>query len=329
MTEPRCGTTAGHQAHRTRGEKPREACREARRRYSREWKRRRGVRPWKAAQCGTASGYTAHYARGEKPCGPCREAQRIYYRAYRRRKGLGLRMPAECGTVSGYRAHRSRGETPCGACGEANRIRAREYYFAHRAEQNEASAIRRRGSPPSVEQKAVAAAKARLQRVADPENQRLRNRKRMAVHREQMATREREWREANAERIREAHRKRAEARRRLSGLPPKGPPGRPRTAECGTPGGYSAHHKHKETPCDACREAWRVYSREWRESHREASNAYKREWKRRKGVQPWRAAQCGTISGYVGHYRRGEPPCKACRGAEHAYRRELRRRRAA
>ena len=38
-----------------------------------------------------------------------------------------------------------------------------------------------------------------------------------------------------------------------------------------------------------------------------------------------RSVACGTPSGYVSHYRRGEKPCQACRDGFNTYRRAWRR----
>jgi hypothetical protein len=38
------------------------------------------------------------------------------------------------------------------------------------------------------------------------------------------------------------------------------------------------------------------------------------------------ATQCGTTSGAKRHYRRGEPICAACRGAQRTYNKEWKRR---
>jgi len=83
---------------------------------------------------------------------------------------------------------------------------------------------------------------------------------------------------------------------------------------CGTVNGYRYHHRHGETPCEACKEAMRPY---WAEvDHRRRV--------RRKDLE----APCGTPSAYRRHLRRGEPidaPCRAAATAELAeYRRRKR-----
>lgn len=42
--------------------------------------------------------------------------------------------------------------------------------------------------------------------------------------------------------------------------------GRPRSAECGTPSGYTSHYYHGERPCEACKDAHREYRRAWRKA---------------------------------------------------------------
>jgi hypothetical protein len=68
---PSCGRPAGKWAHRKRGEKPCEACREA---YNAT--RRKGTpkgRP-RRSECGSEAGYRRHLVEGTLVCDQCREA---------------------------------------------------------------------------------------------------------------------------------------------------------------------------------------------------------------------------------------------------------------
>ena len=79
-----CGTPAAYERHRSRGEKPCEACTKARTDYIAQL---RGtpdhMRHKTIAECGTYSGTIRHYRNKEKPCEPCAEAAREYRRQIR------------------------------------------------------------------------------------------------------------------------------------------------------------------------------------------------------------------------------------------------------
>ncbi|MFC9085315.1 hypothetical protein [Nocardiopsis dassonvillei] len=70
---------------------------------------------------------------------------------------------------------------------------------------------------------------------------------------------------------------------------------------CGTFAAYLRHLRHREVPCETCREAVRVAAAEQR---------------RRAGV-PERGPlrPCGTPAAYSRHYAHGEKPCETCREA--------------
>ena len=51
---------------------------------------------------------------------------------------------------------------------------------------------------------------------------------------------------------------------------PRNKGGRPRTAQCGTTSGYTAHYYRGEAPCEACKDAHRAYRRQWRARKRTA-----------------------------------------------------------
>lgn len=112
----RCGTRAGYQAHRRRGE---DACKACKKGNSVEVtaSKNRLNEPVPLQECGTRAAYLRHLAAGEEPCGPCREAARVYGQS--RRVETGRKRPTKdprCGTRAGYLAHRRRGEDGCGAC---------------------------------------------------------------------------------------------------------------------------------------------------------------------------------------------------------------------
>ena len=79
---------------------------------------------------------------------------------------------------------------------------------------------------------------------------------------------------------------------------------------CATPGGYRSHIARGETICAPCREAERLDGQRRRI---EKAAAEGRELRPRNDT-----VQCGTESGRVSHYRRGEKPCEPCREAGNA-----------
>lgn len=96
MADPRalqpCGTNAAYVRHRSRGEEPCEACREARKAYKRDAYRRK-VGPRKVQPCGTPAAWLRHKAYGEDPCGPCIEAYREKAREVERRRRREAGVP--------------------------------------------------------------------------------------------------------------------------------------------------------------------------------------------------------------------------------------------
>lgn len=68
---------------------------------------------------------------------------------------------------------------------------------------------------------------------------------------------------------------------------------------CGTVAAHARHLRYGEKPCDACREAQRLY-----------------RLARRGGYKVLPEPQpCGTIAGRQRHWRAGEEPCAACKAA--------------
>ena len=129
-----CGTAAGYQRHRYRGEPACELCLAAWAAKGRARLRAAGVEPRQEALCGTEAGYKAHIRRGEAACAKCLAAHSKD--VTRRHSARQARLRAEhgdawgslpptlderCGEFRGYRAHRYRGEVPCEACQEAQR----------------------------------------------------------------------------------------------------------------------------------------------------------------------------------------------------------------
>ena len=88
---------------------------------------------------------------------------------------------------------------------------------------------------------------------------------------------------------------------------------RPVSNPCGTYAAYERHRRAGETPCDACYEGLRRYSRE--------------RYAVRVGrpVRRWQRVQCGTNSGYIDHVTKRTEPCAKCRKAHRDYMRKYRR----
>lgn len=130
VLEP-CGTIGAAFRHWKAGEKPCEPCREARRAYDREYKRRRRAanppapKPRKSQPCGTRAAAQRHYSRGEPMCEPCRLAKLAYEKQIRDRAPKKERPVAKCGTYTGYARHRRLGEKACRPCLEAWNERGR------------------------------------------------------------------------------------------------------------------------------------------------------------------------------------------------------------
>lgn len=76
--------------------------------------------------------------------------------------------------------------------------------------------------------------------------------------------------------------------------------------------GQGRHLALGEPPCDACLAA---------------HAAAERRRSRRRGVKPRPIPQCGTVSGYSAHQRRGEASCAACRRAWAEHKRQYRQQR--
>lgn len=130
VLEP-CGTIGAAFRHWKAGEKPCEPCREARRAYDREYKRKRRAanpperKPRKSQPCGTRAAAQRHYARGEPLCEPCKAAKAAYEKQLRDRVPKKERPVAQCGTYTGYKRHLRVGETSCVPCREAWNARNR------------------------------------------------------------------------------------------------------------------------------------------------------------------------------------------------------------
>jgi hypothetical protein len=77
--DERCGTNAGHQAHKVRDEFPCELCRLANASVQRDWRRAKGVPAATVVVCGTRGGYKKHVEQKEEPCLPCKQARRGYH----------------------------------------------------------------------------------------------------------------------------------------------------------------------------------------------------------------------------------------------------------
>jgi hypothetical protein len=88
----------------------------------------------------------------------------------------------------------------------------------------------------------------------------------------------------------------------------------PELKPCGTAAAFTRHRRHGETPCDACREARRIYGT---------------ARKRAKGSRPRQRPACGTDGGYQRHRRDRETPCERCIQAHRDYQNTNNRRRAA
>jgi hypothetical protein len=73
---------------------------------------------------------------------------------------------------------------------------------------------------------------------------------------------------------------------------------------CGTPAAYRRHLRHREEPCDACRQA----ELDRGEAARRAQGALPKQ-----SLQP-----CGTPAAYARHRAHGETPCPPCRAAHAA-----------
>lgn len=80
---------------------------------------------------------------------------------------------------------------------------------------------------------------------------------------------------------------------------------------CGTISGYTLHCQRDEPKCDACKAAVAQYAKQRR---------------RDCGIGPPGVVTCGTYSGYVAHYKRGdEEPCRPCSDARNVYQKQWRR----
>jgi hypothetical protein len=121
-----CGTIGAAFRHWKNREPLCEPCKEARRAYDREYKRKRRElnppppKPRKnQAKCGTHSGAMRHYKQREPLCEPCKEAKRAYEKQYHSSKPKKPRNAASCGTYSGSAKHFRKGEPVCDPCREA------------------------------------------------------------------------------------------------------------------------------------------------------------------------------------------------------------------
>jgi len=119
----KCGTTYGYKKHIQSKEKACDQCREAKRKNSEEYRRKRGISPKNKPACGTAGGYDAHRYRNEIPCETCRDSLRNHIR---KKYGYKPFRSPECGTRGGYEKHLRAMETPCNECRAANADRARK-----------------------------------------------------------------------------------------------------------------------------------------------------------------------------------------------------------
>ena len=86
--------------------------------------------------------------------------------------------------------------------------------------------------------------------------------------------------------------------------------------KCGTRSGAMAHYRRGEKPCDACRLAHNIHNLEQRRGRELTSEELARTLAR--PPMAGGPARCGTHSGAMAHYRRGEKPCDACRLAHNA-----------
>jgi hypothetical protein len=71
---------------------------------------------------------------------------------------------------------------------------------------------------------------------------------------------------------------------------------------CGTVAGYMQHLKHKQTPCDACQQAFTAAQPGWLSKPRQR-----------------RPAEHGTAAGARAHQKRREAACGPCARAYRAY----------
>lgn len=119
-------------------------------------------------------------------------------------------------------------------------------------------------------------------------------------------------------------------------LRPTAAPRRRPEAECGTPAGLRRHRNLQESSCEPCREAERVYQRNYRARRRAAAQPPPAAERPRRTSLPPEPLEpepetpppptrggrprppCGTRSGYQSHGRHGEQPCPACRDANAA-----------
>lgn len=90
-------------------------------------------------------------------------------------------------------------------------------------------------------------------------------------------------------------------------LDPPATPKRP-LKPCGTNAAYDRHLVRNEKPCEPCKEAHRIHHAELR-----------------KQPRPRKAAQHGTPSGAVAHYRNKTALCGPCREARNEYLRNHRK----
>ena len=118
----RCGSAAGYDRHRRRGE---HACAECRTAATEAARTRTGYKAYQPPRCGTYGGYSAHRRNSTPPCEACKAAAA----AYRRKQTGGSPRPnVECGTHSGYVTHQKHGTEPCEACRAARKAYAARSY---------------------------------------------------------------------------------------------------------------------------------------------------------------------------------------------------------
>ena len=139
---------------------------------------------------------------------------------------------AACGTYSGYKSHRVRGEEACHQCKEAMAAYCREY----RARIKSGEIVVRKSPIPNC---GTHSGYARHLANGDTACQ--------------------DCRIAHATYMRAYNAKRA-------GLETSRPVGRPPRLKpelCGTPAGYGQHFRWKQRPCEACKQARKVYDAEY------------------------------------------------------------------
>lgn len=92
-SKAKCGTLAGHAAHRYYGEEQCFDCREVMAIHRRNTykPRQKPKRPHDESKCGTLAGYSSHRRHGESHCQPCKDAVAAHRkRNYWAQRGVGL-----------------------------------------------------------------------------------------------------------------------------------------------------------------------------------------------------------------------------------------------